>query len=301
MALYKNSEAELLDVIVCEVGPRDGLQYLDPIETYAKIKWIDTFSAAGFREIEVVSFVSPKYVPQMADSDKVARGFKRYLGTQYIALVPNLQGYADAAETDMPAVGVFISANEEHNYHNLRASIKQTKQSIRTVVKKARQWERGVRAVIPTVWGYHKRSDTPVENVLDLTRYFIELGADEIIYGDTEGVALPGDISAMMKRIYREFPELDGGYRTGLHLHTTSHHDMMAKVDKGLDSGIRIFDSSTGGIGGCDRNNLIANADTSQLLDYLDSHGIRHGINIDVVERAEAESKRFPKPRAGKR
>ena len=273
-------------VIVYEVGPRDGLQGLPKLSTESKIKYIDLLSDSGLRFIETVSFVKPEFIPQMEDALEVAKGLKRKPGVTYSALVPSIKYYPQAKEANMPEVAVFISANEEHNKKNLGRSIDETKPKLEEVIQAALQDGKRVRGYISTVFGYHFPDDTPVDKVIELSRWYLDKGVYQVSLGDTEGVASSKLIKEELKEISNEI-NLDN---FALHLHT-KRESMKIKIDTAFDLGVRTFDSSCGGIGGCPTNALLANVDTLELAGFMERKGVHYnfstGIDLDKLVRAD--------------
>jgi len=268
-------------MIVYEVGPRDGLQGLKPLPTEKKVELIDGLSDAGLKYIEVVSFVDPKYIPQMADATEVARGIRRKKGVVYSALVPNMKFYAQAQETDMPEIAVFLSANEEHNIKNLGRDIATTKERLKPVFEAARKDERTVRGYVSTAWGY-KGDDTPVADVIGISRWLLDEGAYQVSLGDTTGMGTRRTIQDRLLDIREEFGDLN---RFALHLHT-KREDMEHKVGASYISGMRIFDSSLYGLGGCPTDELLGNVDTEELVKHFEAEGVATGVDLDQLGRA---------------
>ncbi|MEK6946761.1 MAG: hydroxymethylglutaryl-CoA lyase [Nanoarchaeota archaeon] len=274
------------NVAFYEVGPRDGLQSLAVLPAAVKIEYINRLSQTGLKNIEVVSFVSPKFIPQMADSVSVVNGITRIGGIVYSALVPNLEYYGRAKESGLSEIAVFLSANETHNQRNLGASIAATKARLEPLINQAIEDGVRVRGYVSTFFGDHKPQDTPIIGGIEICRWLIGRGVYQVVPSDTYGVASPQDIREKLRlTIQEEIPP----EKLALHLHTTAK-DMSSKVDAALELGVNTLDSSAGGIGGCpaDRqaDKLIANVDTYQLARYLESQGIPTGLNLDKVEEA---------------
>ena len=244
---------------IYEVGPRDGLQGLSVVPTETKLELIDRLSETGLEYIEIGSFVGQKTIPQMADSGNVARRIKRHDGVTYSALVPNIKYYGDAREVDIPEIAVFLSANEEHNQANLGRDIATTKKKLREVIHAARDDGKTVRGYVSTVWGY-RGHDTSMSNVTDISKWLIDEGVYQVSLGDTTGLATAGIVRDVLLAIRGEMP-LD---KFALHYHT-KRADMREKIDAGYEMGIRVFDSSIGGLGGCPTDELLGNVDTEEL------------------------------------
>ncbi len=275
-------------VTIYEVGPRDGLQGLPKLPTDDKIKYIDLLSDTGLRFIEAVSFVKPEFIPQMEDALEVAKGFERKQGVTYSALVPTMKYYPQAKEADMPEVAVFISANEEHNKKNLGRSIDETKPKLEEVIQAALHDGKSVRGYISTVFGYHSHDDTPVIKVIGLSRWMLDNSIYQVSLGDTEGVADYLAITTRFADIMREISPSN----FALHLHTHAD-DMGKKIQAAYDMGIRTFDSSCGGIGGCPTDALLANVDTKALASYFESKGVNTGLSLDALAEADSFARKL--------
>lgn len=276
-------------VRITEVGPRDGLQNERcPIPTAEKIRFIDSLSDAGCDEIEVSSFVSPKWVPQLADAAEVFAGIRRRPGCVYSALVPNREGLERALAARVQKIAVFTSASETFSRRNTNASIAESLERIRIVVADAKAAGLPIRAYVSCV--VHCPYEGPVagEAVRRVVEALQSMGADEIDLGDTIGVAVPDDID-------RLFDALDGALSPSeavLHLHDT-RRTALACAYRGLQLGVVRFDASAGGLGGCPfapgaRGNLA----TEELCYLLSGSGIESGIDAAALREAAASVKR---------
>jgi len=270
-------------MIIYEVGPRDGLQGLKPLPTASKIELIDGLSDAGLKYIETVAFVNSKYIEQMDDAVEVVMGIRRKNDVVYSALVPNMKFYAQAQKTNIPEIAVFLSANDEHNTKNLGKDISTTKERIKPVFEAARNDGRTVRGYVSTAWGY-KGDDTPVADVIDISRWLIDEGAYQISLGDTTGMSTRETIQDRLANIRDEFGDLD---KFAMHLHT-KREDMKHKVDASYMSGITVFDSSICGLGGCPTEELLGNVDTEELIRHFENEGVDTGIDLDQIGRESA-------------
>ncbi|GMA49184.1 hydroxymethylglutaryl-CoA lyase YngG [Alicyclobacillus contaminans] len=232
-------------VVLKEVGPRDGLQN-EPVTvpTDVKVELVNRLSAAGFRYIEVSSFVSPKWIPQLADASDVFNRIERRPGVEYSALVPNEQGLERALAAGVDAVNVFMSASETHNRKNINKSISDTFPVLRRVIEGAKAAGKPVRGYVSTVFGCPYEGAVPLEQVVRVCDTLIHLGVDELSLGDTIGVAVPTQVRTVVRAV-RERMGLD---RIGLHFHDT-YGMAVANVVAGYEEGVRIFDGSVGGMG----------------------------------------------------
>ena len=234
-------------VRLVEVGPRDGLQN-EPaaISTADKIAFVDALSAAGHRTIEVSAFVSPKWVPQMADADQVFAGIARQPETKYTALVPNLAGLERAIAAKVDQIAIFAAASETFSRKNINQGIDQSLDTYRQVADAARAARLPVRAYVSTAFG------CPFEGAVDpaaaarVAAALIEMGAYEVAISDTIGIAHPGQVPTVVNAVAARVP-LD---KIALHFHDT-RGTALANVLAALQLGIATFDSSAGGLGGC--------------------------------------------------
>jgi isopropylmalate/homocitrate/citramalate synthase len=273
-------------VRIVEVGPRDGLQNeAAHIPTDVKVRFVDLLSAAGFEWIEVTSFVHPRAVPQLADADAVFRAVKKRPGVRYPVLVPNARGLERALAAGARDIALFVAASESFSRANINRSIEQSLEDARLVIDGARPAGVRVRAYISVVFGCPYEGVVPVEQVRRVAEQLFEAGADEVVLGDTIGVATPGDVV----RVLPSLLELAPAARWGLHFHDT-RGTALANVMASLDYGITSFDSSAGGLGGCPfaGPNAAGNVATEDLLYLLDGLGVVHGIDLDKVLTASA-------------
>ncbi|HYN05900.1 MAG TPA: hydroxymethylglutaryl-CoA lyase [Vicinamibacterales bacterium] len=273
----------MADITVYEVGPRDGLQNeAANVATTEKIAFVDRLSAAGLAAIEVSAFVSPTWVPQMADAAEVFRGVTRRPGTRYSALVPNLKGLARAVEAGVTEVAVFAAASETFSRRNINQSIDESLANYREVATAATGARLRVRAYLSTAFGCPFEGDVPVERVIDLTRKLLELDLFEIAISDTIGIAHPGQVRRVLAAVVKAIP----ADRIALHFHDT-RGTALANVLAALEFDIRTFDASAGGLGGCPyAPGASGNLATEDLLYLL--HGLGHetGVRLDGVVSA---------------
>ena len=229
---------------IVEVGPRDGLQNeKGVIPTDVKVAFVDALSECGFDEIEVSSFVSPKWVPQLADADEVFRRIGRKPGVSYMALVPNEAGLARAAEAKPDRIAVFTAASETFNRKNINASIAESLERIGPVVRRSPV---PVRGYVSTAFHCPYEGRIRAEAVIPVAQALIGLGCTELSIGDTIGKATPDEVSALLELL---IPVVEAN-RIAMHFHDTFGR-AMANAERSAKLGIRIFDASAGGIGGC--------------------------------------------------
>lgn len=272
-------------VTVVEVGPRDGLQNEHGvIPTEAKIRFVDLLSAAGFPEIEVTSFVSPRAIPQLGDATTVMAGIYRRPETRYSVLVPNEQGMLRALEAGVDQVAVFTGASESFVQRNIRTSIAGSFERFQPVIALAREHNIRVRGYVSTAFGCPYEGAVPVEAVVRVTHDLIELGVTEVSIGDTIGVATPIQVKALIAALAEVAPLA----HLAMHFHDT-RGTALANVLAALECGISIFDSSAGGLGGCPyAPGASGNLATEDLLYMLHGMGITTAIDLDAVIAASS-------------
>ncbi len=269
------------DVDVYEVGPRDGLQNEpDAVPTPQKLELIGRLADAGLRRIEVTSFVSPKWIPQLADADDLAARLPSRPGLRTSALVPNARGYDRfRAAGSIHVAASFVSASETHNRKNLNCSIEEQLERTRPLMERAAADAVPVRAYVSTVCGCPYEGDVPVGAVVRLTRQLLELGAAEISLGDTIGVGTPAQVRALVAAVADAAP-LE---RVALHLHDT-YGRALANVQAGWEAGIRCFDASLGGLGGCPyAPGASGNVATEDLVSLFERQGVDTGVDLEAL------------------
>ena len=266
---------------VYEVGPRDGLQN-EPalVPTAAKREYVRRLVAAGLREIEATSFVAPRAVPQLADADDLLPSLPRLRGVRYPVLVPNMRGFQRAEAAGADAIAVFTAATDAFTDHNIGMSVEASLAAFAPVLAAAtaRGWWR--RGYVSTAFGCPYTGAVVPERAVEVARRLLDLGVDEVCYGDTIGVAVPSQVDALMKHSVRAGIPLD---RTAFHFHDT-RGTALANVVAGLAAGVRCFDSSTGGTGGCPyAPGAAGNLATEDLVYLLDGMGFQHGVSLAGV------------------
>lgn len=270
-------------VTVVEVGPRDGLQNeKGVVSTADKIRFIDLLTGAGFPVLEATSFVSPKAIPQLADAAEVMAGITRKPGVRYTALVPNRKGMERALAAGVDEVAVFTGASETFVQHNINTSISGSIENFRPVVEMARGEGKRVRGYISTAFGCPYEGRVAPEAVVRVADRLLELGVDELSIGDTIGVATPNQVVEVTELLLGRVPV----ERLAMHFHDT-RGTALANVLAALQLGVSIFDSSTGGLGGCPyAPGASGNLATEDLLYLLHGVGIDTGVSLDAVVEA---------------
>jgi hydroxymethylglutaryl-CoA lyase len=281
-------------VTVVEVGPRDGLQNeAAAVGTADKIGFVDRLSAAGLPVIEVSAFVSPRWVPQMADAAEVFAGITRRSGTRYTALVPNLAGLERARAAAVSEVAIFAAASETFSRRNINQSVQQSFATYRQVCGQAAAAGIRVRAYLSTAFGCPYEGNVPASRVVQLTEALLEMGAFEVAVSDTIGIAHPGQVAAVIGALAARVPVS----RLALHFHDT-RGTALANVLAALDEGVSTFDASTGGLGGCPyAPGAAGNLATEDLIYMLDGLGIETGVSLPAL----VEASTFVEPRVGHR
>jgi hydroxymethylglutaryl-CoA lyase len=272
-------------VTIYEVGPRDGLQNeSEVVSSDAKVELVTRLADAGLRHIEVTSFVSPEWIPQLADGDEVARRVPRREGVHYSALVPNMRGYQRLRASGIPTAAFFVSASETHNRKNVNRSIREHLERFRPVAERAQGDGVRLRAYLSTVCGCPYEGEVAVPRVVALVRDLFELGADEVSLGDTIGVGTPGQVQSLVQAVAEVAPLK----KIALHLHDT-YGRALVNARAGYESGIRTFDSSLGGLGGCPyAPGASGNAATEDLVDLLEASGVSTGVDLDALVETAA-------------
>jgi hydroxymethylglutaryl-CoA lyase len=288
-------------VTLVDVGPRDGLQNeSQTVATAHKVELVQRLAAAGLREIEAASFVSPKWVPQMADGAAVMAALPRPAGVRYAVLTPNLKGFEAALATRPDEIVVFGAASEAFSQRNINCSIEVSIERFRPVVAAAHSHGIKVRAAISCALGCPYQGEVSADEVERVVRWMKDIGVDHCGVADTIGVGTPRRAQAVMERALRHFPldEVSG------HFHDT-YGQALANVYACLEMGIHRFDASVAGLGGCPyAKGATGNVATEDVVFMLDGLGIATGIDLDALVDAGAFISgvlgREPVSRAGK-
>ncbi len=285
-------------VDVYEVGPRDGLQNeLRTLPTRDKARLVEALVASGERRIEVTSFVSPKWIPQLADAEELLRLVGRRPGVVFSALVPNLKGLQRAREAGLEEAAVFISASEAHSKKNINKTIAEALETSREVVTAAAQANMRVRGYLSTVWGCPYEGHVPVERVVDICRALVDMGIYQLSLGDTIGVGTPRQTEEILSALLQYIPV----EKLALHLHDT-RGTALANTLVGLSAGVTTFDASIGGLGGCPyAPGAAGNLATEDVVFMLHGMGVETGIQMDkLVEAGELAQELIGRKLAGK-
>ncbi|MFC5740727.1 hydroxymethylglutaryl-CoA lyase [Dyella tabacisoli] len=268
------------EVRIVEVGARDGLQNektLLPADV--KIALIDRLSSTGLKTIEATSFVSPKWVPQLADAAEVFRGIRKVPGVSYPVLVPNEQGYQRARDVGATEIAVFTAASEAFNQKNIHASIDESIERFIPVLERAKADGVKVRGYVSTVLGCPYQGDVPVGDVVRVARRLYELGCYEVSLGDTIGVGTPAKARAMLHAVAQELPIS----ALAVHFHDT-YGQALANILACLDEGVRVVDSSVSGTGGCPyAKGATGNVASEDVVYMLHGMGVHTGIDLDLL------------------
>ncbi|MFW6053343.1 MAG: hydroxymethylglutaryl-CoA lyase [Persicimonas sp.] len=267
-------------VRIFEVGPRDGLQNEQTrLSVAQKIELIERLVDAGVRDIEVGSFVHPDWVPQMADTDRVAQQLPRRPNVRYWALIPNQRGLRRALEVDVEHVATFMSASESHNQKNLNRSVDASLDELEATLEAARKSGCEARAYISTAFGCPYEGEVDFGRVLDIGHRLIEAGAQSLSLGDTIGAGTPPQIERSCKSALEAF----GVERVALHLHDTRGL-ALTNAYVAWQVGVRQFDSAVGGTGGCPyAPGATGNVATEDLVHLFETMDLETGLSLDDV------------------
>lgn len=275
------------EVEVIEVGPRDGLQNEpNPIPVEQKKELIKKLASAGFSRIETASFVHPKWVPQMANSEEIAE-FCRELGITYIALTPNVKALERAIAVKAPQIAVFIGASETFNKKNINRTIDESLTECKSLFHQAKNENMFIRGYISMGFSCPYEGKVPFEKVQYVCDQLIKLGADEIDIGDTNGQADPKIVYERFSRLRELYPETT----FVAHFHDTKKM-ALANVIAAMQAGITKFDSSVGGLGGCPYSpGATGNVATEELVEMLNRMGIHTNIDLSIIREGSTFAK----------
>ncbi len=270
-------------VRMVEVGPRDGLQNeMKPVPAATKIALIDKLSASGLAVIEAGAFVSPKWVPQMADSAEVLAGIRRLPGRRYPVLVPNLKGYEAAVAAKVDEIAVFAAASESFSRKNINCSIAESIERFRPVTEAAKRDRVRIRGYVSCVLGCPYEGDVAPAKVAEVSKALLDLGCEEISLGDTIGVGTPGKAQAMVETVAKQVP----CERLAVHFHDT-YGQALANILATLELGIDVVDSAVAGLGGCPyAPGASGNVASEDVLYMLTGLGIETGVDLDRLAEA---------------
>src|SRR5438874_3839980 len=272
-------------VRIVEVGPRDGLQNEKVvIPTEAKIAYITALADAGLKVIEAGAFVSPKWVPQMADTADVFRDIPKDPGIEFPVLVPNMRGLDRAIDAGVKSIAIFTAASDTFNQRNINMTIDESFENYAPVVMRARSDGIRVRGYISTAFGCPYEGDVPPEKVLEVSARLLDLGCYEVSVGDTIGVGTPMQVQGVIGMLLQVIP----ASKLAMHFHDT-RGTALANSLAALEMGIATFDASSGGLGGCPfAPGASGNLATEDLIYMLDHMGIETGVALDRMVAASS-------------
>ncbi|RUO32078.1 hydroxymethylglutaryl-CoA lyase [Aliidiomarina sedimenti] len=272
-------------VKMVEVGPRDGLQNEKPVTTEAKVSLINALTASGLRYIEAGSFVSPKWVPQMADSAEVMAAIERKPGVTYAALTPNSKGFELAMQADANEVAIFGAASEAFSQKNINCSISESLERFAPVLEQAKAKGVRVRGYVSCVLGCPYQGEVPLSDVVRVAKTLYEMGCYEVSLGDTIGVGTPLAAQRMLSAVAEEVPV----EALALHFHNT-YGQALANIASCLPLGVATIDSAVAGLGGCPyAKGASGNVASEDVLYMLNGMGISTGVELDTLAAAGFE------------
>ncbi|HAS6999444.1 TPA: hydroxymethylglutaryl-CoA lyase [Vibrio parahaemolyticus] len=270
------------NVTIVEVGPRDGLQNESPVSTRTKIRLIDLLSDTGLSHIEAGSFVSPKWVPQMADSKEVMQNITRRASVTYSALTPNLQGLEQALDAGANQVAIFTSASEGFCQHNINCSITESLKRFEPLMVQADKYHVPVRGYLSCVVDCPYDGATSPTQVANISQALIELGCYEVSLGDTIGTGTPNRVKEMLESVLASIPN----QRLAVHFHDT-WGQALANIYQALSMGITTVDSSVAGLGGCPyAHGASGNVATEDVLYLCQGLSIETGVDLELLAKA---------------
>jgi hydroxymethylglutaryl-CoA lyase len=285
-------------VSIYEVSPRDGLQNeRATVPLRSKLRLIDALVAAGLRRIEITSFVSPTWIPQLADADEVAEHAKPAAGVTFSALCPNAKGLERAKRAGMKEIAVFISASETHNKKNVNKTIDETLHAFEDTVIPAKEAGMRVRGYVSTVWGCPYEGEVDPKRSLAIAKRLIAMGCYQVSISDTIGAGTPRQTKRILELMLGEIPSAS----LAMHMHDT-RGTALANIVVGLEMGIRDFDGSVAGMGGCPyAPGAAGNMATEDLVYMLHGMGVGTGIDLErLVEAGKAAESIVGRPLPGK-
>lgn len=285
-------------VSIVEVGPRDGLQNeKHPLSASDKVALVDALSETGLKRIEAASFVSPKWVPQMADSDEVLKQVTRHPGIVYSALTPNLRGFEDALASGADEVAIFGAASESFSQKNINCSVQESLARFTPVISAAKAAKLRVRGYVSCVLGCPYEGEIAPQAVLEVSQTLLEMGCYEVSLGDTIGVGTPKKTHKLLNLLLSRIP----AGRLAMHMHDT-YGQALANVLVGLQHGIAGYDSSVAGLGGCPyAKGASGNLASEDLVYMLSNMDIDTGINLGkLIKVGESISQKLNRANASK-
>ncbi|HWJ79058.1 MAG TPA: hydroxymethylglutaryl-CoA lyase [Niallia sp.] len=283
---------------ICEVGPRDGLQNeAKIISTRTKVELITRLIESGVRNIEAVSFVNPKVVPQMADAEEVLKLLPKSNDIRYGGLVLSYSGLNRALQTNIDFLHVVLATSDTFNMKNSKRTVKQAIQELTTVIKEGVSADKGVAGILGTAFGCPFEGEVPISSILKVAEEFLKAGCTEITLADTTGMANPLQVHNVVQTFYNEFGK---NLSLGLHFHNTRGL-ALANTLAGYQAGVRRFDSSVAGLGGCPfAPKAVGNVCTEDMVYMFNSMGIETGTNLNkLIDVAKWMEKNMERTLAG--
>ena len=284
MALFDRSPA---DVSVYEVSLRDGLQNeRATVPLRGKIRLLDALVASGLKRIEITSFVSPKWIPQLADADELAEHVAEHVkpppGVSFSALCPNAKGLERARAAGIGEIAVFLSVSETHNRKNVNKTVADTLAAFEDTIGPACEAGMRVRGYLSTVWGCPYEGDVDPKRALAIARKLVDMGVYQVSLSDTVGVGTPRQTERILEMVFAEIPR----EKIAMHMHDT-RGTALANVLVGLELGVRDFDASVGGLGGCPyAPGAAGNLATEDLVFMLHGMGVKTGVDLERLWEA---------------
>ena len=271
-------------VKIVEVGPRDGLQNEVPVSIEDKVKLIDNLSETGLSVIEAGSFVSPKWVPQLAGSAEIFQTIKKKDGISYPALTPNMKGYEAAKEAGVTEVAIFGAASEAFSKKNINCSIAESLARFEPIMEQAKQDGIKVRGYVSCVLGCPYEGEVAVEKVVEVAKTLYDMGCYEISLGDTTGVGTPEKAKLMLAAVAQAVPI----EKLAVHFHDT-YGQAIANIYACLELGVSVVDAAVAGLGGCPyAKGASGNVATEDVVYMLEGLGIKHGVDLNKLAETGA-------------
>jgi hydroxymethylglutaryl-CoA lyase len=277
------------EIVVREVGPRDGLQNESPVPTDGKVELINALSRTGVPRIEAVSFVHPRAIPQMADADEVWARIERNPAVRYSALVPNPHGAERALAAGFAEIEVVISASDTHNRKNINRSTAESLAGLTDIVTMVHGAGATLELIVSTAWGCPYEGEVPLDRVAWVVDEGVRVGVDSVTFGDTTGMGTPTRVVALVERMRADHP----GLTLAMHFHNTRGTGL-ANLLAALQLGITQFDASVGGLGGCPyAPGATGNIATEEVVAMVEDMGVKTGIDLDALLTAAELAQRL--------
>ncbi len=274
-------------ITIVEVGPRDGLQYeKEFFPTEKKIELINLLTQSGLPKIEVSSFIHPKVIPQFTDVVDVFQAIDKKEGVTYSALIPNVKGCQRALELPVDELAMFVSASESHNKKNVNMCVDDSLNALQEVAEMGLKAGKSLRGYVVTAFGCPYQGRIPLEQVMRVVQSYVDMGVHEVSLGDTTGMANPVQVEELVKRLKERFPDL----AIAGHFHN-SRGTGLVNAFAAYKAGVRIFDSSVGGIGGCPTAlGAMGNIATEDFVNLMEESGVDTGVDFEKLLKASAHA-----------